>query len=109
LKLVHEDIYPRIQSYTPVISNVSNASVSAGYLRQGRCWFVSIVIRPIVPSTPIVSSGGSFELPFKSFAPWTFLVRVDGTLLPAVVDSSTVMLPSFSSLNEVVITGQAAE
>ena len=109
LKSLYDDIYPKIQSYTPTVANVSNSSVSAGYLRQGRCWFVSVVLRPILPANPMICSGGSFQLPFNSFAPWTFFVRVNGELLPAAVDKNTVMLPNFNSTAEVVITGQAAE
>lgn len=102
------DLYPRIQVYTPVISGLTAHPgpivISGGSNRIiGPIWVISAVIRG-----GSIASGAYFDLPFNLTVSTIFQVRLsDGTTLSAFCDTNTkrVSLPDWTTTGTVVING----
>ncbi len=108
-KLQFDDLYPTLQSFTPVLTGVSgDPVVTSDMIRQGRLWNVNI---DIVGAS--VASGGYLELPFTSFATSLFMVKMDTDVnaMVAYIEKNTtrLYLPDWTASARVIISGTAGE
>lgn len=109
-KSLHDDLYPQIQGFTPVVPGLDGGVVSSQLARQGRLWNVNITIVPI--ETESTTSGAYLDLPFVSFADASFVVNVDAnqTLSAYILkNTSRLFLPDWTSSSRVIISGMAGE
>ena len=104
LKKLHEEIYPNLQQYHPIISNLTGGSITGGLLKQNRIWVVSVTI-----TGNSSAAGASFTLPFNLSFTSLFKVDMDGEAKFARVQGNTILLPDWTSKSLVIISGTAGE
>ena len=109
LKRQFDDLYPPLQPFTPVVTGVTgDPVVTSDLVRMGRLWNVNIEVTGT--STAV---GAYLELPFTSYATSLFLIKMDTDTTPKVAyiekNTTRLMLPDWTSVSRVIISGMAGE
>jgi hypothetical protein len=109
LNLLFDDLYPQLQTFTPVFSGVTGSpTVTSGLVRMGRLWNVNIEL-----TGASTASSAYLDLPFASFATSLFLIKVDTDTAPKVAyiekNTTRLYLPNWTSSSRVIISGTAGE
>jgi hypothetical protein len=105
-----DDLYPKIQSYLPIITGLTDGVVSGALMRMGRMWNVSITVTP--SSSSSVASGAYVDLPFTVYSNVAFVVNIDATSTKSgyiLKNTSRLFLPDWTSSTRVIVSGMAGE
>lgn len=99
---LHEDIYPKDQSWTPSTGGVTSASITGSYVRMARQTSFSIDIQG-----PTASSSGYIDLPFMVAQASVFNVAVTGLNQSATVNKgeSRLYLPNWTTTSRALVSG----
>ncbi len=109
LKDEFDDLYPQLQTFTPVLVGVTgDPVVTSDLVRMGRLWNVNIEV-----NGTSTASGAYLELPFTSFATSLFLIKMDTDTTPKVAyiekNTTRLYLPDWTNVTRVIISGTAGE
>jgi hypothetical protein len=106
LKSMYDDLYPKIQPFSPLVAGMTGGTVSGGYSRQGRHWIISVVVQGSSST-----SSAYFEIPFNASTVSVFTVKIGNDLKPAKVNlgENKVYLPNWTSSEPVYINGILGE